>query len=289
VRHAALTREARRLQAGLADAAEERGRLLAAMLRALEDDRHRTASELHAQAVGSLTTLGTIIQTAAVALPPATAAAVTETIAGIQGDLTDRAEQLRQLMVAMRSPAFSDAGPAAQPGRPSALSSGGGAALAAALRAYAADLVRDREAPVVTVDVDESLHLDWSTMTIAYRIAQEALANAARHAGASRVGVSVRAVGCAIEVAVCDDGRGFTPGPHGGAPGSGLGTMERFATLGRGDVTVDSAPGRGTEVRCLLGARRATSPPLPPAPDAARGGAARPSRPHLHVVRSTPS
>ncbi len=70
VRHTAMAREARRLQAGLADAAEERGRLLAAMLRALEDDRHRTATELHTQAVGSLTTLGTIIQTAAVTLPP---------------------------------------------------------------------------------------------------------------------------------------------------------------------------------------------------------------------------
>lgn len=292
VRHAALAREARRLQAGLADAAEERGRLLAAMLRALEDDRHRTASELHAQAVGSLTTLGTIIQTAAVTLPPATAAAVTETIAGLQGDLTDRAEQLRQLMVAMRSPAFSDPR-TAEPARPRARNGGGSAALAAALRAYAADLVRDRDAPVVTVDVDESLHLDWSTMTIAYRIAQEALANAARHADAARVSVRVRAAGCAIEVVVCDDGRGFAPDPPRGGPGSGLGTMELFASLGRGELTVDAAPGRGTEVRCLLGTRRSPSPPRspagPPAADSARGAPARQGRPHLHVVRPTPS
>jgi two-component system, NarL family, sensor histidine kinase UhpB len=289
VRHAALAREARRLQARLADAAEERGRLLAAMLRALEDDRHRTASELHAQAVGSLTTLGTIIQTAAVTLPPATASAVTETIEGLQGDLADRAEQLRQLMVAMRSPAFSDLRPAAPPARPSARVGGGGAALAAALRAYAADLVRDREAPVVTVDVDESLHLDWSTMTIAYRIAQEALANATRHADAARVDVQVRAAGCGIEVAVCDDGRGFTLDPDGGGPGSGLTTMELFASLGRGELAVGAAPGGGTEVRSVLGTRRAMSPSRSSASAPSRGADGRASRPHLHVVRSTPS
>jgi signal transduction histidine kinase len=302
VRHAALTHEARRLQAGLAEAAEERGRLLAAMLRALEDDRHRTATELHAQAVGSLTTLGTIIQTAAVTLPPSTAAAVTETVAGLQGDLTDRAEQLRQLMVAMRSPAFAGAGSrAAGNGGAAGRASGGEATLGAALRAYAAELVRDGAGPAVTVEVEPGLHLDWSTMTIAYRVAQEALANAARHARATQVAVTVQAAGCGISVEVRDDGRGFEPGEA--DAGSGLATMALFADLGRGELAVDSAPGEGTTVRCLVGTRRAAPGPAgPPGATAASGprgaGGAReaaspgpsPVRPRLHVVgdRSPP-
>ena len=291
VRHTAMAREARRLQAGLAEAAEERGRLLAAMLRALEDDRHRTATELHTQAVGSLTTLGTIIQTAAVTLPPATATAVTETIAGLQGDLTDRAEELRQLMVAMRAPAFSDR---TAPAAPVAPRSAGhdDQALGAALRAYAAELVRGRPGPEVSVAVDPDLRLDWSTMTIAYRIAQEALANAARHAGAGHVAVAVDAAAGGILVEVRDDGCGFDPprpsGPvpcgraSAGAgvrgPGSGLGTMALFASLGRGELSVDSAPGRGTVVRAALGTRPARPPAVAPA-----------GRSHLRLVTGGPA
>jgi signal transduction histidine kinase len=268
VRHAALAREARRLHDGLAEASAERGRLLADMLRALEDDRHRTATELHTQAVGSLTTLGTIIQTAAVTLPPATATAVTETIAGLQADLTDRAEDLRQLMVAMRAPAFPEAAPAGG----AAGAGGGDEALGAALRAYAAELGRDRPSPIVCVEVQPDLHLDWSTMTIAYRVAQEAVANAARHARASSVTVRVTAEGRGVLLEVRDDGSGFEPGRA--SPGSGLGTMAMFANLGRGELSVESSPGRGTMVRCLLGTRRDRPAPTGPLP----------GRRHLHVV-----
>ena len=290
VRHTAMAREARRLQAGLADAAEERGRLLAAMLRALEDDRHRTATELHTQAVGSLTTLGTIIQTAAVTLPPATATAVTETIAGLQGDLTDRAEELRQLMVAMRAPAFSDgAAPAAAVAPRSA--GHDDQALGAAHRAYAAELVRGGPGPEVSVTVDPDLRLDWSTMTIAYRIAQEALANAARRRLDGHGDVAVEAAAGGILVEVRDDGCGFDPprpsGPvpcgravaaaGAGGPGSGLGTMALFASLGRGELSVDSAPGRGTVVRAQLGTR-------PTRPTAV----AAPGRSHLRLVTGGP-
>jgi signal transduction histidine kinase len=273
VRHTAMARETRRLHAGLAAASEERGRLLAAMLRALEEDRHRTATELHSQAVGSLTTLGTIIQTAAVTLPPATATAVTDTIAGLQGDLTDRAEELRQLMVAMRAPAFPEASPGAGAGAATGGTAGrGDEALGAALRAYAAELVRDRPGPVVCVEVQPGLHLDWSTMTIAYRVAQEAVSNAARHARALSVEVRVSAAGSGVLVEVRDDGCGFEPGRA--APGSGLATMELFASLGRGELAAESTPGRGTVVRCLLGTRPARTPPPTP----------RHGRRHLHAV-----
>jgi two-component system sensor histidine kinase UhpB len=77
---------------------------------------------------------------------------------------------------------------------------------------------------------------------VLYRVAEEAVANAARHAGASRVVVRLRADAGAVELAVEDDGRGFAPGRA-----DLLGMRERLALVG-GELAVDSAPGRGTTV-----------------------------------------
>lgn len=243
VRHTALSREAQRLYGGLTRMSEERRRLLADLLRAIEDDRRRTAAELHGQAVALLTTLVTTIQSVYAALPSDTALAVKEAMTQAQDDLAVRVEELRQLMVAMRPPGL-------QP-----LAGGGSPAdsiLASALSAYASELYGDGPT-TVRVEVDPALHLEWATMTIAYRIAQEALANAARHADATTVTVRVGEQDGGVLVEVDDDGSGFRPGPA--APGSGLATMELFARLGRGELTVRSTPGSGTQVRCLLGAR----------------------------------
>ncbi|MDQ1395218.1 MAG: hypothetical protein QOG64_477 [Acidimicrobiaceae bacterium] len=86
-----------------------------------------------------------------------------------------------------------------------------------------------------------------------WRIAQEAVTNAERHAGAATVTVSWRCDegGAALEVA--DDGRGF----HGQARPDAYGLVgmrERADSIGA-ILTVESAPGRGTTVRCILPVR----------------------------------
>jgi signal transduction histidine kinase len=288
LRHTMLSREAQRLSAELARMAEERRQLLASMVRALEDDRRRTVTELHTQAVGSLSTLGTVVQTACVSLPPATATVVRETIRQLQGDLSDRAEELRMLMMAMRPPSFDAGG-----GSPA-----GDDALSAALRAYASEL-HDSAAgamrPAVHVVVDPRMELDRSTMTIVYRIAQEALLNAVRHARATLVVVTVGVEDGTgrLVVEVTDDGIGFDR--HEVDEGSGLSSMQLFTDLGRGDLTLRSAPGEGTVVRSVLGARCDT----PTSPGGGRstgttenevaipddgGGTARHDRRHLRLI-----
>lgn len=264
-RYAVLNHENQRLYGELSHRAEDRRRLLASMVRALDDDRQRTVAELHTQAVGSLTTLGTLAQTAYATLPSDTAQALKETIAQLQGDLTDRAEKLRQLMVALRPPSFDEAALAGAPDD---------GALATALRAHTSELFDQPRGPEVRVQVDPALELDRSTMTIVYRIVQEALMNAARHARARNVTATV---GMAdgegtVTVEVRDDGVGFVPDRVVG--GSGMATMQLFTNLGRGELTVLSAPGAGTLVRGLLGVRRDDR--STPAPLARRG--------HLHLV-----
>jgi signal transduction histidine kinase len=83
------------------------------------------------------------------------------------------------------------------------------------------------------------------------RIAREAIANAARHAGAATIRVELDP-GHPLRMRVVDDGAGFEPA-SGAADGSFglLGMRERAAAIGA-ELTLDSRPGTGTEVRVRL-------------------------------------
>ena len=125
--------------------------------------------------------------------------------------------------------------------RPGALDDVG---FVAAVRRHA-----DALAPSVPVRVtaEELPPLPPDVETAAYRIAQEALTNVARHAGARSAEVGLRARGGRLEVAVADDGAGFAPGGDDGAAGVGLGSMRTRARAVGGELTVTSGP-QGTRV-----------------------------------------
>ncbi|MDI2129126.1 sensor histidine kinase [Yinghuangia seranimata] len=100
----------------------------------------------------------------------------------------------------------------------------------------------------VTGDV-EPLHGEIEATLL--RIAQEALANARRHAAASRVGVTLSYMGDEVTLDVRDDGRGFEPdalAPPGPGGGFGLGGMRARAERLAGTVEIESEPGQGTAV-----------------------------------------
>ncbi len=81
-----------------------------------------------------------------------------------------------------------------------------------------------------------------------YRVAQEALSNAARHSGVERVSMSLRRIDQAIRLTIEDAGRGFDPDEAATGPGIGVTSMrERLAAFG-GLVIFDASPGRGTRV-----------------------------------------
>jgi signal transduction histidine kinase len=124
--------------------------------------------------------------------------------------------------------------------RPAALDDVG---FVAAVRRHA-----DALAPSVPVRVtaEELPPLPPDVETAAYRIAQEALTNVARHAGARSAEVGLRARDGRLEVAVADDGAGFAPGAD-GAVGVGLDSMRTRARAVGGELTVTSGP-EGTRV-----------------------------------------
>ena len=94
--------------------------------------------------------------------------------------------------------------------------------------------------------------LDISRRTVLYRIAQEALANVARHAHASRVEVNIQKLRGAARLEIKDDGRAFAVERTLNARGSKrlglLGMKERVEMVG-GTFGIESAPGQGTCVR----------------------------------------
>jgi len=94
--------------------------------------------------------------------------------------------------------------------------------------------------------------------TAVFRILQEALANVARHAGASRVEVDVRRVDGEIRLRVSDDGRGFDPAHPRKANSFGLVGLRERVHLVEGRINIASAPGQGTRIDVRV--------PLPPDP-----------------------
>ena len=85
------------------------------------------------------------------------------------------------------------------------------------------------------------------------RIAQEALQNAIKHAGATRIGVRLVAEDGLLVLEVEDHGVGFDPDGHDiRARSLGLTSMQERAERLGGRLAIASAPGRGTTVRLEL-------------------------------------
>jgi signal transduction histidine kinase len=120
--------------------------------------------------------------------------------------------------------------------------------LAEALRAECEHRSRRHEFEVVA-DLDPlPPDVDKDVALCLFRVAQEALGNAARHSRASAVTVTLRRVDGGLLLAVADDGAGFDPKARDAGRHLGLASMRERVRLVRGTLDVESAPGRGTTV-----------------------------------------
>ncbi|MGB8380499.1 MAG: ATP-binding protein [Dermatophilaceae bacterium] len=115
------------------------------------------------------------------------------------------------------------------------------AALASDFSAHTGAQVRRRIAPGLPT-------LTAETQLVIYRVAQEALTNAARHSEGDTVELSLSRDNDAVVLRVADNGRGL----NGAAPGAGLRGMRERALLVDGQLTVRDAPAGGTEVRLIV-------------------------------------
>ncbi len=144
--------------------------------------------------------------------------------------------------------------------RPAALDDFG---LGVAVRQQLEELEREGWQTSYEDDLGEE-RLPSEVETALYRVAQEALTNAKKHAGAARARVTLRRpTPGRVRLEVADEGRGFDPSTfsqNAAGPGEqvGLSSMrERVALLG-GMLELESEPGAGTTVIAEV--------PLPPPP-----------------------
>jgi signal transduction histidine kinase len=106
----------------------------------------------------------------------------------------------------------------------------------------------------IELDVDDGVTAGARRDPEVLRIAQEALQNALRHAGAEHVGVRLAVSDGTISLEVTDDGTGFEPAdPELRSRRLGLTSMEERAQRLGGRLEIRSAPGAGTVVRLEVG------------------------------------
>lgn len=114
------------------------------------------------------------------------------------------------------------------------------------------------------IDVDfrsnYSGRLSGETETHLFRIAQEALTNAARHSGAKRVEMRLESAGGEIHLRVKDDGRGLPAEPETRTPAPmGMIGMRARARSAGGDVEIESHPGGGVLIEVRVPIRNETN------------------------------
>jgi signal transduction histidine kinase len=203
---------------------EERERLLTRAIEASDLERRRIARDLHDGVVQDLTAVSYSLAAAAEDAPPPFDKelhdAATETRHGIG--------QLRTLLVEIYPPELRRAG----------------------LEAALTDLVAASSARGLetSLEVSQGLELGPEAEALFFRVAQEALRNVARHAGAKRVWVAVDREDGTARLLVEDDGRGFDPATAVRDGHFGLRGLEDLVREAGGELTVDSAPGGGARV-----------------------------------------
>jgi two-component system sensor histidine kinase UhpB len=205
------------------------------VLAAQEDERKRIARELHDETAQCLTTLLIRLKMLERARGPAE----------LRGQLSELRELTVQTLEAVRDLAVEL--------RPTTLDNLG---LVAALEAYS-----EGYSSRIPIRMDfaaegfaDQERLPPQAELVLYRIVQEALTNVARHAGATCVTVRLRRTPREVLATVADDGCGFAVGEvmRSRERGLGLFGMQERLALVQGQLTIDSAPGRGTCIQAIV-------------------------------------
>lgn len=191
-------------------------------------ERNRLARELHDAVAQKLFSLRLTARTAS-ALAERDPARTVQELAQVERLAAEALAELRAVIFELR---------------PADLADG----LVASLRKHVEVLDRAHETEV-RFSADEAVVLPEEHEAVAFRITQEALYNALRHARASTVEVRLATADGQAVLEVADDGTGFDASDTEPQGGLGLASMRARAHSIGGELTIDAVPGRGTTVR----------------------------------------
>jgi two-component system NarL family sensor kinase len=197
---------------------------------ASEGERRRIARDLHDGVVQELA--GTAFALSGTAREPSLSPALREELIGSSNALRRSLRQLRSLLVEIHPPGLNAAGLGA------ALEDLSGTATSAGI-ATSVSVIGVEGAPDHVV-------------TLVWRVAQEAIRNAVRHAHASQITVEVLGEERQVRLTVQDNGLGFDASASATDGSYGLRGLRSLVEDGGGRVQVESRPGAGTTVRMVV-------------------------------------
>jgi two-component system sensor histidine kinase UhpB len=207
--------------------------LSARVASAQEQERARIARELH-DGLGQMLTAIKLGMAAAARELSGHQASAKAHLEGARALIDEGLDEVQRVVLDLRPPALDSLG------------------LPAALNACVRDIARASGIEVTVEAAPFDRRLPAAVETALYRICQEALTNAVRHANAQRVEVTLAEDGRRVHMAVVDDGVGFDPAEttrsDRAVEGVGLLSMERRAAEVEGVFRIDSTPGAGTRV-----------------------------------------
>lgn len=207
--------------------------LASQVIGAAERERANVARELHDGIAQSLAAVTYQLS----ALERETEGDLHWRLAALRGAVADTMEEVRLLSHTMHPRVLDDLG------------------LVAGLRYLARTVSEATGTPVkveIAADAESQLEqLRPETSSVLFRVAQEALQNAIRHAAASEIEIRAGATEGRATIEVRDDGRGFDPNTN-GRSGIGMLTMRERVSLVDGEFALQSSPGSGTVVRARV-------------------------------------
>lgn len=197
------------------------------LINAHEEERRRIARELHDDLSQRLARLS--IDASYVAANP-DAGAAREVLNNMQPELVRVSKDVHDMSYRLHPSLLRDLG------------------LAAALSSECDRLRRYSTAAIVDRIGELTLPLSQEAALCVYRIAQEALHNAIRHAKAATIEIALENGAEGLDLRVRDDGLGFETGGESNPAGLGLSSMRERARLVYGTLQIRSRPGQGTTV-----------------------------------------
>ena len=226
-----LEKERERLEASNRQISEMFGRLIAAQ----ETERTRIARDLHDDLSQRLAGLSIMMSGVKRRLAAEPHADLVPALTSMQESASALAEEIRHFSHNLHPALLEHAG------------------LGAALRAYCVEFERMHGIKVAYAAGADTERVESDTALCLFRIAQEALRNVAKHAGARQVDLTLTRTPDGVHLSIVDDGRGFDLAEaRGAAAGLGLVSIDERARLLRGRVQIDTQPRGGTRLHVRI-------------------------------------